>query len=69
MSEKKKSRNLDEAKGRLKEAAGALTGDEDMKREGKLDQAAGEAKGKINEAVDSVRDGINSLVGKDKDKD
>lgn len=42
----------DEAKGRVKEAAGALTGDKDLKREGKVDQAAGKAK----DAVDSVKD-------------
>jgi uncharacterized protein YjbJ (UPF0337 family) len=31
----------DKAKGRVKEAAGSLTGDEDLKREGRRDQAAG----------------------------
>ena len=31
--------NKDDAKGRVKEAAGSLTGDEGLKREGKVDQA------------------------------
>jgi uncharacterized protein YjbJ (UPF0337 family) len=41
----------DEAKGRVKEAVGALTGDEKMKREGKTDQAAG----KVKQAVEKVK--------------
>jgi uncharacterized protein YjbJ (UPF0337 family) len=44
--------NKDEAKGRLKEAAGNVTGDKDLKNEGKGDQAAG----KLKEGVDKVRD-------------
>jgi uncharacterized protein YjbJ (UPF0337 family) len=34
-------RNKDDAKGRVKEAAGNLTGDKDLQREGKVDQAGG----------------------------
>lgn len=56
----------DELKGRAKEAAGALTDDEDLKREGKTDQAAGEAKDKLDDAedwasdkVDDIRDELN----------
>jgi uncharacterized protein YjbJ (UPF0337 family) len=45
---------MDEAKGRIKEAAGSLTGDRDLKREGKADKAGG----KIKDAVDSVKDKI-----------
>ena len=37
-------RNKDDAKGRLKEAAGDLTGDDDLKREGKVDKATGAVK-------------------------
>jgi uncharacterized protein YjbJ (UPF0337 family) len=37
-------RNKDDAKGRVKEAAGNLTGDDDLKREGKVDKATGAAK-------------------------
>ena len=32
---------MDEAKGRAKEAAGDLTGDQDLKDEGKVDRASG----------------------------
>ena len=50
----------DEAKGRVKEAGGALTGDKDLKREGKVDKASGKAK----DAADSVADKAKGIVGK-----
>ena len=34
----------DEAKGRIKEAGGSLTGDDSLKREGKVDKATGKVK-------------------------
>jgi uncharacterized protein YjbJ (UPF0337 family) len=49
----------DKAKGRTKEAGGALTGDRSLKREGKVDRASGEAKG----AIDRLTRGIRDLVG------
>ena len=52
---------LDKAKGRIKEAAGALTDDPALKREGKIDQAAGSVKDGIEKAVDSVK---NTVTGK-----
>ncbi len=52
--------NTDEAKGRLKEAAGDLTGDDDLKREGKVDRAEGTAKEKLDEAADKVKDAVTS---------
>ncbi|HYP48669.1 MAG TPA: CsbD family protein [Thermoleophilaceae bacterium] len=47
---------MDEAKGRLKEAGGDLTGDKDLKNEGKVDRATGSAKDKIDDASDKVKD-------------
>jgi uncharacterized protein YjbJ (UPF0337 family) len=59
-------RNTDDAKGRVKEAAGDLTGNDDLKEEGKTDQAAGKvkdvadsAKDKVDDAIDGVRDRVN----------
>lgn len=49
-------RNKDDAKGRLKEAAGSLTGDDDLKREGKVDKATGKAKEGVEKAADKVKD-------------
>ncbi len=49
----------DDAKGRAKEAAGALTGDDDLKREGKVDQATGTVKDKVGDASDKLKDVVN----------
>lgn len=49
----------DELKGRVKEAAGALTGDAKLKREGKTDQAAGKVKQKVEKVIDKVKDAIS----------
>ena len=46
----------DEAKGRIKEAAGDLTDDEDLQREGKADQMAGKVKDKVDDVADAVKD-------------
>ena len=48
--------NVDEAKGRVKEAAGDLTDDQEMKNEGKVDQATGTVKDKVGDAADKVKD-------------
>jgi uncharacterized protein YjbJ (UPF0337 family) len=57
------SGKADEVKGRVKEAAGALTGNDDLKQEGKDDQTAGKVKQaatnvkeKFDKAVDNVKD-------------
>ena len=47
--------NIDEAKGRAKRAAGELTDDDEMKREGSVDKAAGKAKDAVDKAADSVK--------------
>ena len=46
----------DEAKGRVKEAAGSLTDDDSLKNEGKVDQATGSVKDKVGDAADKVKD-------------
>jgi len=50
--------NADEAKGRIKEAAGDLAGDKDLQREGKVDQASGKAKDAIDDASDKAKDAL-----------
>jgi uncharacterized protein YjbJ (UPF0337 family) len=52
--------NTDEAKGRLKEAAGDLSDDKDLKREGKIDRATGAAKEKVDQASDKLKDAVSS---------
>ena len=46
----------EDLKGRVKEAAGDLTDDKDLEREGKADQAAASIKDKADDAVDAVKD-------------
>ena len=46
----------DEVKGRAKEAAGAVTGDEELKNKGKADQAAASVNEKVEGAVDKVKE-------------
>jgi uncharacterized protein YjbJ (UPF0337 family) len=59
----------DEAKGRVKEAVGDLTDDDDLRREGKVDRATGKAKDaaenakdKAGEAADRVREKIKDAL-------
>ncbi len=51
-------RNKDDAKGRVKEATGNLTGDKDLQREGKVDQTAGKAKHGLDKLTDKVKDAL-----------
>ncbi len=53
---------IDEAKGKVKEKAGELTGDEETEGEGKVDQLKGKAegvKGDVKDAGEKVKEGIN----------
>ncbi|SES36018.1 CsbD-like [Pedococcus cremeus] len=49
----------DQAKGRVEEAYGALSGDEELQAEGKRDQLAGKAKNKTAQAEEDVEHGID----------
>ena len=51
--------SVDDAKGRVKEAAGSLTDDQSLKNEGKVDRASGSVKDKVGDAADKVKDVIN----------
>lgn len=48
----------DELKGRVKEAAGALTGDAKLKREGQLDQTVGKLKQTADKLVDKIKEAV-----------
>jgi uncharacterized protein YjbJ (UPF0337 family) len=43
----------------MKEAIGALTGDRKLKRQGKIDQAAGDVKDASERLVDRIRNSVN----------
>jgi uncharacterized protein YjbJ (UPF0337 family) len=58
--------NVDEAKGRVKEAAGDLTDDDSLKSEGKVDRATASIKDKVDDVADKLKDKID---GDDDDAD
>jgi len=48
----------EELKGRVKEAAGALTGDTKLKHEGQVDQTVGKIKQTTEKMVDKVKEAV-----------
>ncbi|MGZ4392799.1 MAG: CsbD family protein [Gaiellaceae bacterium] len=50
--------NRDTAKGRVKKAAGDLTGDKELHREGAVDEAAGKAKRAVDAAADKAKNAL-----------
>ena len=48
----------DKIKGRVKEAVGALTDDQRLKREGKLDQTTGKIKKSVERVVDKAKNAV-----------
>ena len=53
----------DEVKGRVKEAAGVLTGDKKLERKGKADQVAG----KLKQAAEKVKKKVEKAIDDSKD--
>lgn len=62
------SGKTDIAKGRIKEAAGALTGNDDLREDGKADQAAGRAKETVRKAVGKIEQAAETAIEKVKAK-
>lgn len=56
--------DFEQAKGKVKQAAGDLTDDDELRREGKADESAGKAKEKLAD----VKDKADDLVDRVKDK-
>jgi uncharacterized protein YjbJ (UPF0337 family) len=56
--------NTDDLKGRAKEVAGDLTDDDDLKREGKVDQGSGKAKEMLGDAKDKAEDAVDAVRDK-----
>ncbi len=50
--------DLDKAKGNVKQAAGDLTDDRDLKNEGKVDKATGNVKDKVGDAADKAKQAL-----------
>jgi uncharacterized protein YjbJ (UPF0337 family) len=60
--------NIDKAKGRVKEAAGVLTGDRHLKNEGRVDQAKSAVKNAVDKVADTLMGVADSLTGHKKTK-
>ena len=58
------SGKTDVVKGRIKEAAGALTGNDALREEGKTDQAVGEAKQAVEKVAEAVKKAVEKVVDK-----
>jgi uncharacterized protein YjbJ (UPF0337 family) len=50
------SGTVDKVKGKAKEAAGALTDDDRLRREGKADQVVGKVKNAADKVIDKAKD-------------
>ena len=59
MTEDRAQGQWDQAKGKVKEGAGNLTGDRSTEMSGKLDQLKGKVEEKVGEAKDSMHDNQN----------
>ena len=53
----------DVVKGRIKEAAGALTGNDKLRAEGRTDQVVGKAKQVVQKAADTVKKAVKKVRG------
>ena len=54
---------IDVAKGRIMEAAGALTGNDKLREEGRTDQAVGKAKQAVQKVADRVKKAVKKAIG------
>jgi uncharacterized protein YjbJ (UPF0337 family) len=60
---------VEDLKGRAKEAAGDLTNNDDMKREGKMDRASSSIKDKADDVKDKVEDAVDKVKEKLRNND
>ena len=56
------SGKTDVVKGRVKEAAGALTGNDKLREEGRADQAVGRTKQAAQKVVDKVKKAVDKVI-------
>jgi uncharacterized protein YjbJ (UPF0337 family) len=63
MKESTMDPRIEEATGRVKEAAGALTGDENLKAEGQADQASAKAQQALDDVADKAKGVVKDVAG------
>jgi uncharacterized protein YjbJ (UPF0337 family) len=51
--------NPDELKGRVKQAAGDLTDDDKLRKEGKVDETSGKVKDAVDDVSDKAKDALH----------
>lgn len=56
------AQNFDDLKGRAKEAAGDMSDDDDLQREGKIDRGKGSIKEKVANVTDKVGDKLKDIT-------
>lgn len=56
--------HIDQAKGRVKQAAGDLTDNQELKDEGKADELTGKAKGVLDDLKDKAEGAIDAVKEK-----
>jgi uncharacterized protein YjbJ (UPF0337 family) len=56
--------NAEQAKGKVKQAVGDLTDDDELRREGKVDEHSGKAKEKLDELKDKADDAVDKIKDK-----
>lgn len=59
---------MDVVKGRIKEAAGVLVNNKELRNEGKADQAAGKAKEFVETTAQKIRETARKTINQLKDK-
>jgi uncharacterized protein YjbJ (UPF0337 family) len=62
------NKNIDKAKGRVKEAAGALTGNRRLKNEGRVDHAKGSAKNAVDKVAGTLTGRKRTHTGRKRPK-
>ena len=56
------SGKTDEVKGKIKEAAGALTVDDKLREEGKTDQVVGKTKQAVKKTTEAVKEAVRKVT-------
>lgn len=62
------SGNTKKAKGRIKQATGAITGNKELQRDGKRDERLGSLEDKADDATDAVHDKVDEAIDSVSDK-
>jgi uncharacterized protein YjbJ (UPF0337 family) len=68
MKEAHMSGNTKKVKGRAKQAAGAITGDKKLQREGEMDERAGDLENKVDDVADAVKEKVGEVIDKGSQK-